>query len=410
MDFSLMLPAPLKKRKSFLKVFIPILSLLILLQACFVGTFYQLAEKNIKTQMSTRCLGIATAVSTLIEHDIDNFKNFIITLNTDSSYYKRIKSTLEDIYYNANGDVVYLDISIRYSEDELMYIFDGIKEGTSSHFVKPGTIDKLSNSGKEAYTLKRPYIADFSSNSSFLWGNLLSAYAPIENSNNELIGMVAVQVSIEKYREVMRGLYLLAICSLILASAIAAFILAYSLGRLQTSLSLDNITGLHNHNFLLKKLKLKQQNATGDNLTIIFMAKLDQLKDINYTYGYRFGELALKHVARIFCDYLDKSDCVVRYAGEDFAGYLSNLDLKASDEIAKHILHTVASTPIHNKELAKDIHITISIGCAVLNASESPLENLKNADMALQEAKKTHNNVVFWAPDAEHYSTTRNMQ
>lgn len=386
-----------RERSVFLRAFIPILVTILILEACFIVFFYFLSAKNVKDQLGSKAMAIASAVSVLIEQDIDNYKQFVATLDRTSDYYIRMNKAFDKILRTSGDQIVYLDTTVRHSEAEFMYIFDGYFDESSPFFVPPGTVDTLRPGGRIAYEQEKPYIAPFGSNSTSKWGNLLSAYVPIRDGNGDFLGMVTVQATEEKYQDIMDRLYLFAVISLAFSSIIISLILGYALGYIQSTFSIDNLTGLHTRSALTKMLKQQQGILNKEKRTVVvFMADLDHFKRINDTYGHSFGDLVLNHVAGILQSSLRKSDCLVRYGGEEFAGCLPNTEMAAAEEIMHRMCKAVENTAIYNEELGKHIHITISIGYTMMTAGQSPATVINNADKALYEAKKERNRVVFY--------------
>ena len=131
------------------------------------------------------------------------------------------------------------------------------------------------------------------------------------------------------------------------------------------------------------------------------MTDLDFFKKVNDTYGHPFGDIVLRRVAQIINSNLRRSDSLVRYGGEEFAGCLAHATMAEAGEVLRRMNQAVASRPIFNEELSKEIYVTVSIGYAPLASDGSPTEALANADKALYEAKKTRNCVMGYG---EHSS------
>lgn len=376
---------------------------LLLLEACFIVFFYSLSAKNVKEQIGAKALAIGSMVALFIEEDIDGYQNFIKTLDTTSDYYLRMNTVFDKILQASGERIVYIDTSVRYSDTELMYIFDGFKDDRVSTFVPPGKVDSLSSAGLEAYNRQEAYLGDFGSNvdSSYgtngdsNYGDLLSAYVPVRTAHGDFVGMVTVQATRAKYDETLKDIYLFAIVNLVLSGIIISLILGYSMGYIKHSFSIDALTGLPNRNALLRTLK-RQQKSFKRRLpvSVVFMTDLDCFKKVNDTYGHLFGDIVLRRVAQILLGNLRGLDILARYGGEEFAGCLFLMTIGEADEILWRMNRAVENTAIFNEELGKDIHVTISIGYALVTSNISPSTALSNADKALYEAKKTRNCVV----------------
>lgn len=126
------------------------------------------------------------------------------------------------------------------------------------------------------------------------------------------------------------------------------------------------------------------------------MVDLDHFKSVNDTYGHPFGDIVLKRTAQVLYANLRKSDRLVRFGGEEFVGSLANVTLDKATDILERMRRAVEITPIFNDDLGKDIHVTVSIGYAVLANSQTAAMSLANADKALYKAKKARNTICAY--------------
>ncbi|WAW09320.1 hypothetical protein NB640_08615 [Oxalobacter vibrioformis] len=196
----------------------------------------------LKRQMVKKCYGIASATATVIEQDIAGYKEFIKTRDTRSPYYWRIKSIMENIRTDNEGSIIYLYTEIRLSDDRMMYILDGEKEGSST-FSPPGSTDSLTESRRIAYETKAPYMGYFVTNK---WGTLLSAYAPITNQETgEFIGLAGSDVSPGQYNEITDYQLLIILGSIGMMLLLRATILVASSGRIEKTIMRDGLTGAY---------------------------------------------------------------------------------------------------------------------------------------------------------------------
>ncbi|MBN2716387.1 MAG: GGDEF domain-containing protein [Deltaproteobacteria bacterium] len=133
-------------------------------------------------------------------------------------------------------------------------------------------------------------------------------------------------------------------------------------------------------------------NASAMELTL-YMLDLDHFKQVNDSYGHQAGDAVLKEVGRqlIRC-FPRKDDMVFRYGGEEFAILCRNTGKNDAWMLGERVRKQIASRAIELPELT---HCqTVSIGCAVLQAQESPDIFLKRADDALYAAKQNGRNRV----------------
>ncbi|NLC23694.1 MAG: diguanylate cyclase [Oxalobacter sp.] len=345
----------------------------------------------LQRQMVKKCYGIASATATVIEQDIAGYKEFIKTRDTRSPYYRQIKSIMEKIRTDNEGSIIYLDTEIRLSDDRMMYILDGEKEGSST-FSPPGSTDSLTESRRMAYETKAPYMGYFVTNK---WGTLLSAYAPITNlETGEFIGLVGSDVSLDQYNEITDYQLLIILGSIGMRLLLRATILVASSGRIEKTIMRDGLTGAYKKSYFLHALKRQIGEAGRTKIPVtVMMADLDNFKNINDTYGHPFGDIVLEAVAKALSTGLRQSDCLARYGGEEFVAFFPGLSGEMADSVLNRLRKQVENLRLYNEEYGRLVPITISIGGAQIAPGQTPADVIDLADRALYDAKRTKNTV-----------------
>ena len=126
----------------------------------------------------------------------------------------------------------------------------------------------------------------------------------------------------------------------------------------------------------------------------IAMIDIDHFKKFNDTYGHDMGDKVLNDVARTIKKCVGQN--AYRYGGEEFTIVFSsgNFD-KAMDKL-EQVREAVESRIIKSNKgkTKKNVSVTISIGCALKMARQTPNDVVKNADKALYKAKKKGRNQV----------------
>jgi len=165
--------------------------------------------------------------------------------------------------------------------------------------------------------------------------------------------------------------------------------------RLQQRTWTDELTGVMNYRRLMESLEhhIKRAVRRGHERSplCLIMSDLDFFKKINDTYGHMIGDLVLQHLARRIKSATRDFDMIGRFGGEEFVVIMADTDLELAKVIAERIRLGV-STPFHIKKF--NIHITISLGVAMLKPGESRESLLERADAAMYEAKKRGRNCV----------------
>lgn len=156
---------------------------------------------------------------------------------------------------------------------------------------------------------------------------------------------------------------------------------------LETLSSTDSLTKILNHRAIhdkLDEMNLKKRDQT----LFLAMIDLDDFKKINDTYGHLVGDKVLFETAEILKKYMDESDFVGRYGGEEFLMVIKNRSKDQAIELFEMIRKNVKSHFESNQ-----LHVTISIGFAI-NKVESINDWINRADEALYQAKRNGKNQV----------------
>ncbi len=160
----------------------------------------------------------------------------------------------------------------------------------------------------------------------------------------------------------------------------------------------DALTGLANRRAFEESLQREVARArrSGGALAVVAL-DIDHFKRVNDTHGHAAGDVVLAEVAARAQRALRAEDLLARVGGEELAALLPGATLAAAAEVAERIRHAVCDAAIPVGTTAVDL--TVSLGCASLNAEEreaAPL--LARADARLYDAKRAGRNRVVWAP------------
>ncbi|MDO4711040.1 MAG: sensor domain-containing diguanylate cyclase [Peptostreptococcaceae bacterium] len=161
--------------------------------------------------------------------------------------------------------------------------------------------------------------------------------------------------------------------------------------------SLDGLTQISNRRDFESRVIEMMERARREQLSIaVFMFDIDNFKMYNDTYGHLEGDEALKKVARIIRDELEKVEGLsARFGGEEFIGATLGMDLGRTEQLAQKIREAVYDLDIPNR-YAPLGRLTISIGVAIGSDMEVSRrsEIMRLADDLLYEAKNTGKNRV----------------
>ncbi|MFT5716293.1 MAG: diguanylate cyclase (GGDEF)-like protein [Oleiphilaceae bacterium] len=156
----------------------------------------------------------------------------------------------------------------------------------------------------------------------------------------------------------------------------------------------DDLTGFGNKRALDVGLHREAELAVRHKTPLsILMLDVDHFKRINDAMGHIAGDKVLKDLAATIKKSARQSDLCFRYGGEEFMVILDDTDTVQAINIAERIRLSVEQYTYSYK--GKIIPVTISLGSATFENTET-LETFKNrADQALYKAKGQGRNLVI---------------
>jgi diguanylate cyclase (GGDEF)-like protein len=159
---------------------------------------------------------------------------------------------------------------------------------------------------------------------------------------------------------------------------------------------MDALTGLANRRRLLETLDQGPRDSQHDVPTALIFVDVDHFKDYNDRYGHPAGDEALRGVAATIRRCAPPEALVARYGGEEFACLWPQADALQGIALAERIREAVASCdiPIPGSTLTKRVTISAGVAAAVLSSSADAHLLLRDADMALYQAKRDGRNRV----------------
>jgi len=154
----------------------------------------------------------------------------------------------------------------------------------------------------------------------------------------------------------------------------------------------DILTKIPNRIMFNEKLEDAISRAKRLNKKIaVFFLDLDEFKYINDTLGHEIGDKFLIKVSNNLVNIMRRSDLLARIGGDEFNILVEDLDsLVIAQDIAKKLLNQI-SIPL--KINGHILNITGSIGVSIFPIdAEDSVSLLKNADLAMYEAKNNGKN------------------
>jgi diguanylate cyclase (GGDEF)-like protein len=165
------------------------------------------------------------------------------------------------------------------------------------------------------------------------------------------------------------------------------------LAVVQRQASVDDLTGLYNHRFLVDSLG--QQVALAERLgapLAILMMDIDHFKALNDAHGHHAGDLALSTFARTVAGNVRRADLIARYGGEEFVVLMPNTSAREALLVAEKIRAAVAAADVTLPDQVA-VRLTVSVGVAAYpEDTDNAAELFTLADGALYLAKRTGRN------------------
>jgi len=171
----------------------------------------------------------------------------------------------------------------------------------------------------------------------------------------------------------------------------------------------DPLTRLPNRLLLIERIQAALHRC--DGYGALLFIDLDNFKTLNDTLGHDKGDELLQQVALRLQSSVRSSDTVSRFGGDEFVIMLYTLGTSLGEATAH--ANAVASDILASFNVpfvldTYELNSTPSIGVTMFEAGDTTDELLKEADLAMYEAKAAGRNTVrFFDPRMQAYATAR---
>ena len=164
----------------------------------------------------------------------------------------------------------------------------------------------------------------------------------------------------------------------------------------------DALTGLPNRALIMDRIEQLQARSrrNGTSGATLFL-DLDGFKTVNDTLGHDAGDRLLQAVADRLTTSLRDADTIGRMGGDEFVILLDGGTLDIAPALVAERVLDVIRQPFDLAGAPTPIMVTASIGIAI-GRDNSPVDALRDADMALYEAKDAgRNRYEIFRPEME---------
>jgi diguanylate cyclase (GGDEF)-like protein/PAS domain S-box-containing protein len=174
----------------------------------------------------------------------------------------------------------------------------------------------------------------------------------------------------------------------------------------------DPLTRLPNRRLLQDRLQqaLASKGRSGKEGAILFI-DLDNFKSLNDTLGHDIGDMLLEQVAVRLTTCVREGDTVARIGGDEFVVMLEDLSANTMEaaEQTESVANKILATLGQYYQIRSHVHhSTPSIGATLFSNSKSIEELLKQADIAMYQAKKGGRNTLrFFDPRMQQSISAR---
>lgn len=163
----------------------------------------------------------------------------------------------------------------------------------------------------------------------------------------------------------------------------------------------DFLTNLPNRRLFEQKIvdTIKRASQTGESFAVMFI-DLDRFKYINDSMGHETGDRILQSIATRIQNLVRKNDIVGRQGGDEFVILLPDTDKEEAANVAQHLIDGLGQS-LQIQDL--DLFVNSSIGISMYPKDGLTCNELiRNADIAMYQAKENHVNTFHFFTEALH--------
>ena len=171
--------------------------------------------------------------------------------------------------------------------------------------------------------------------------------------------------------------------------------------QLEGQLVTDHKTGLFNDRHFRARLReeFERSQRHGSPVTLVLL-DLDDFKQLNDTYSYEFGDVALRAVGETIRQCVRSIDIPARIGGDEFAIILPSTTLPETVAVSNRIQHVLSISPIGDNGDRQTLEASIGIATFDGRSARDPRHLFLQANEALKTAKSSgKNRLSFFDPN-----------
>lgn len=383
----------IRKSWSLIIITVTLVTLFLLLPAQILFSNY---KRTMLEEMSKRALAIANTTAKLLALDSLPYIELTSALQDDpKSFDKQYYTKMHTLFIKLRKDtgVDYLYSQYQQDDTTCMVVLDSQEQEDSLFpFSPPGSLVAPWPAGccetfRNTASLSTGIIGNTRREASIF------AHAPIiDIENGTLIGVVTTGFSLATLEQNMRNMFYLILFLFILIAILVSLALCIVLKLREHSLDVEYLTKLGTKKFFENQLTRVADHAKASSTEFsLLMLDIDGFKLINDTYGHLTGDGVLQAVASIIRSIVQATDICSRIGGDEFAIILTTSPLEQALSIAQCIQEAIQD---HLVEGCPELELSVSIGVAQWDRSNTIQELIEQADQALYKAKNLGKNTV----------------
>ena len=329
-----------------------------------------------------------------VEQDLDKSTFYEIEDygGRENPSYKSMKEKLENV--KAATGVRYLYTAKKTDSGDLIYIVDGLSYD-SPNFRNPGDPIEHEIWGEMEMALQdRIVYPDDIKHTG--WGDIFVCYYPVHDGN-EVVGVLGIEFDAHSQYHTYKTLRITAPFIVLLICLVSAAVSVKIFKRISNPLykdfaNTDYLTGLKNRNSFEVDITNLGSRLREQSMAIICM-DLNNLKEINDTYGHTVGDDYIRRAASAISFAVEKFHSAYRIGGDEFVILLTGPASQVPDMV-RAILAKIHSC-LDQDNQKNEIQLSIATGSAQYDpARDKTLTDVyRRADKLMYETKKAMKSV-----------------
>lgn len=168
---------------------------------------------------------------------------------------------------------------------------------------------------------------------------------------------------------------------------------AQELDRTRLEARVDELSGVGNRKAFEEALRFMHSKFNRHHVQFaLLLIDVDHFKWINDTHGHQSGDMVVHLLGASFKSVLRPGDIVSRYGGDEFAVLVEKGSLDVGCSVAQRIRQKVETTNFGVGTNDARVAVTLSMGLAVCQVSDSTQMLIEKADAALYRSKQSGRN------------------